>query len=184
MTLLHRRGLATLALAMLLLPGSVLHAQETVPLAAFSGVWEGNAIAENADSLYFDVTTRDMNVEIRPEGFGFRIVWTAVLRQGGDPENPNVYRRSAELVFQPAGRADLFEAESSGNPLVGEVKSWARLHGRTLSVYELALNEQGGYELTSYDRTLTGTGMELVFQRLRDGEAVRTVTGRLVKTGG
>ena len=59
--------------------------------------------------------------------------------------------------------------------------SWARVHGRTLSIYELTLNEHGGYELTSYDRMLTDLGMELVFQRIRDGEVVRVVRGRLVK---
>ena len=183
MNAVYRHGLSVLAAIAVLFHVAALRAQDTVPLAAFNGVWEGSAIAENADSLYFGVTTRDMNVEIRPAGGGFRIVWTAVLRQGGDPQNPDVYRRSAELVFRAADRPNLYQAESSGNPLEGGVQSWARLHGSTLSVYQLALNEQGGYELTSYDRTLTGTGMELVFQRLRDGEPVRTVTGRLIKTG-
>ncbi len=32
------------------------------------------------------------------------------------------------------------------------------------------------------DRTLSGTGMKLVFKSTRSGERVRTVTGRLVKT--
>ena len=183
MIAVYRHGLWVLVAAAVLLQVTVLRAQQTVPLDAFVGVWEGSAIAENADSLYFGVTTRDMNVEVRPVAGGFRIVWTAVLRQGGDPQNPDVYRRSAELVFQAADRPNLYEAESSGNPLEGGVQSWARLHGSTLSVYQLTLNEQGGYELTSYDRTLSGTGMELTFQRLRDGEPVRTVTGRLIKTG-
>ena len=47
----------------------------------------------------------------------------------------------------------------------------------------MALNDRGGYELTTYDRTLTGVGMDFEFRRLRDGEPVRTVSGRLVKTG-
>ena len=32
-------------------------------------------------------------------------------------------------------------------------------------------------------RTLLGTGMKLTFRRLRDGDEVRVVTGRLAKTG-
>lgn len=182
---LSRRISALCAAALLVLAAAGARAQtDSVPIEAFAGSWEGTAVAENADSLYFGVTTRDMNIEIEPVNGGFRLFWTALLRQGGDPEDPDVYRRSAELVFRPAGEPNLFEAESSGNPLNGEVLSWARLHGRTLSVYQLTLNDEGGYELTSYDRTLTGNGMELVFKRLRDGEPVRTVTGRLVKTAG
>jgi hypothetical protein len=180
----YRRWAGVFAAIALLVGAAAARAQDTLPIEAFSGTWEGSAIAENADSLYFGVTTRDMNVEVRPLEDGFRVAWTAVLRQGGDPENPNIYRRSAELVFRPSDEPNLFEAEGSGNPLEGEVLSWARLHGRTLSVYQLTLNDLGGYELTSYDRTLTGNGMELEFRRLRDGEPVRSVTGRLVKTGG
>jgi hypothetical protein len=184
MIALCRSGLAGLAAAAVILAAAGLRAQDAAPIDAFFGTWEGTAIAEDSESLFFDVTSRDMNVEIRQADGGFRVFWTALLRRGGDPENPDVYRRSAELTFRPAAEPGLYEAESSGNPLEGGVLSWARLHGRTLSVYQLTLNEEGGYELTSYDRTLTGQGMELVFRRLRDGEPVRSVTGRLVKTGG
>jgi len=47
----------------------------------------------------------------------------------------------------------------------------------------MAADEAGTYELQQYDRTLTGLGMNLTFERLRDGDQVRVVKGRLAKTG-
>ena len=101
-----------------------------------------------------------------------------------DPNNPDIRRREATLTFRPSDRADIYEATASESPLDGGVMSWARIDGNTLSIYQMTLNDTGGYELTSYDRTLTGTGMELAFRRLRDGDEVRTVTARLIKISG
>ncbi len=172
-----------LAILALLLATGPAAAQDRLPLEAFVGTWSGTGIAEDDDSLFFAVTARDLDIVIRPEGDGFRIDWTTLIRSGGDPANPDVRRRSASLVLQPAGRPGLYRAPESGDPLQGGTMSWARIHGNTLSLYQLVLNEEGGYELTNYDRTLTDLGMESVFQRIRDGEVVRVVRGRLVKTG-
>ena len=170
-------------LLMLAIPCSS-SAQSPLPIAAFAGTWEGVGVAENSDSLYFGVSTRDLNVRITPASRGFEVFWTTLVRGGGSPENPDTRRREARLVFEATDDPEIFQSDDSGNPITGGVMSWARLHGQTLSIYQMALNDRGGYELTSYDRTLTGVGMEFEFRRLRDGEPVRTVSGRLVKTGG
>jgi hypothetical protein len=47
----------------------------------------------------------------------------------------------------------------------------------------MSLRKDGAYELQQYDRKILPTGMELVFTRVRDGDTVRTVKGRLVKVG-
>ena len=47
----------------------------------------------------------------------------------------------------------------------------------------MVIDKDGAYQLQRYERKLVGTGMELTFTRLKDGEQVRTVKGRLVKTG-
>lgn len=159
-------------------------AQDALSIRAFAGTWEGVGVAENSDSLYFGVTTRDLNVTITPRDSGFQVHWTTLIRGGGLREDPDARRRESSLTFRPTDDPLVFEAQSSANPLTGGVLSWARLHGNTLSLYQMTLNDQGGYELTSYDRTLTGAGMDFVFRRIRDGEPVRTVEGRMVKTGG
>ena len=155
-----------------------------LPISAFFGTWQGSGVAENADSLYFALTTRDFDVVIEDASDGFTVTWTTIIRSGGDPNNPDVRRRQASLTFEPAERPGVFEATESGDPLDGDILSWARINGNTLSVHQMVLNDNGGFELTTYDRTITDVGMELSFRRLRDGEQVRAVTGRLIKISG
>ena len=173
-----------LSAAVILVMGTLAAQAEDLPLSAFYGTWEGNGVAENADSLYFAMTTRDFDVVIEPAGNGFRVMWTTVIRSGGDPNNPDIRRREATLTFERADRPGVYESTDSGDPLEGGVLSWARIDENTLSIHQMTLNENGGFELTTYDRTITSLGMELSFRRLRDGEQVRTVTGRLIKTAG
>lgn len=157
---------------------------QDLPISAFFGTWKGSGLAENADSVYFAITARDFDVVIEPDEDGFTITWTTIIHSGGAPADPDIRRRQATLTFEPSDQAGVFEAQDSDNPLEGGVLSWARISGDTLSVYQMTLNESGGFELTSYDRTLNSLGMELEFRRLRDGEEVRKVTGRLIKMSG
>ena len=83
----------------------------------------------------------------------------------------------------PAGAPGTFRCADSGGPLAGKELCWARIRGATLSLFLMAADEAGTYELQQYDRTLTGLGMNLTFERLRDGDQVRVVKGRLAKTG-
>ena len=50
-----------------------------------------------------------------------------------------------------------------------------------MNIYLFAIDNRGVYQLSSYARRVTGSGMDLEFSVIRDGEALRTVTGRLVK---
>ena len=43
------------------------------------------------------------------------------------------------------------------------------------------IEDDGGFEMQIYRRTLSGLGMALEFVRLDDGETVRTAKGRLIK---
>jgi len=70
---------------------------------------------------------------------------------------------------------------TSGDPLKGEELSWARIDGNTMTVFLMTVSKQGVYELQQYDRTLSGTGMRLLFRSWRDGDRLRSVLGRLVK---
>lgn len=174
-----------------LLPGAFLvlltavsdraQAQE-VGLAAFFGRWEGSGIAEDPDNLFFSMTARDLDVRIEPQGDGFTITWTTLIRVGDDTANPEIRRREASLTFGPRSAMGFYPALDSGDPLAGGVMSWARLEDRTLTVYQMVMTDGGGYALTRYARTLTAPGMELLFRRDQDGETTRTVRARLVKT--
>lgn len=157
-------------------------AQQPLSPTAFYGTWTGSGVAENRDSTYFAVTQRDLDVIIKPAGDGFTITWTTVIRKGGDPAKPNVRQRQQTLTFHPAGHARVWRAQESGDPMAGQALAWARIEKQTLTVFQMTVLPTGLYEIEQYDRTLTGTGMDLKFSLRRDKEPVRTVNAKLVKT--
>ena len=75
----------------------------------------------------------------------------------------------------------MFRAAIDMDPLAGLPFVWARIRGRTLTVHSLLVDNEGSYEIQTYDRTLTGDGMDLKFTRVRDGQPMRSVTGKLAK---
>ena len=166
--------------ALLLLPPQA--AARDLPISAFYGKFSGGGIAQNADSEYFAVTSRDFDVVIRPEGKGVRIDWTSVIRRGGDPANPKVRRRKSTKILQPSGSPNVFHGPKGGHPLDGNEMSWARIDRNTLTVFLMRIGEDGIYELQQYDRTLSGNGMKLLFRSWRDGDRLRSVSGQLIKT--
>lgn len=170
---------AWLATALFLLPA--VGAAQDLPLGAFFGKFSGSGLAQDADSLYFGVTVRDLDVSIGPENSGFFVEWTSVIRAGGDPNNPDVRRRTTRARFVPAERAGVFKSPAAAEPIRGEPLNWAYINGNTLTVNVFVIRDDGGYEVQSYRRTLTAGGMGLEFTRIRDGDAVRKVEGQLVK---
>ena len=75
----------------------------------------------------------------------------------------------------------MWRLASAGDMLRGSPYGWARLAGRTLTVYLMEIDTAGTYSLARYARTLSGAGMDLEFTSLRDGEPTRTVRGKLVR---
>lgn len=170
-------GLALLVLATS--PGA--HAQ-TLPIDAFYGHYQGSGIAENEDSLYFGVTVRDLDVRIGPEADGFYVEWTSVIRGGGDPNNPDVRKRSQRVAFLTSDRPNVFTSKTATNPMDGGL-IWARIVDQMLTVNVMRISENGSYTVQTYNRTLSGTGMTLKFINTTDGEPQRQVEARLVKVG-
>jgi len=170
----------TVIRGVLLLGAGAASAQD-LPPAAFFGTFQGSGYAENRDSLYFGTTVRDLDVVIAPMGGGFSVTWTTVIRGGGDPSKPNSRRKTQTVDFAPGGEAGVFRGTPSGDPLSGNPYIWARIEGRTLTVYIFNIVTGGAYEMQSYARTLSGQGMDLVFSRIRDGEPVRSARAKLTK---
>ncbi|MBM3559608.1 MAG: hypothetical protein FJX53_07000 [Alphaproteobacteria bacterium] len=171
------------ALLMLLAAAPLPAAAQDLNIAAFHGRFQGSGVSENADSLYFGVTVRDFDVTLGPDGAGFFVEWTTVIHSGDNSTRPEVRRRTDRMVFAPAGPARVWRATPPGNPW-GDGIAWAKLKKQTLTVPVMRVTEDGGWIVQSYARTLTGTGMELDFVVVRDGEAQRHVKGRLVKVAG
>jgi len=158
-----------------------LNAAEVVPIDAFYGQWRGNGLAKSPDALLMGVTARDFDVVIQPSDRGFHVSWTSVIRDDGASEN-EVRRKSTSLEFARTDQPQVFSAVEQGDPLSGQSYAWARVAGQTLTVTLLTIDEKGSYHLQSFDRTLTGFGMDFNFTRLRDNEVSFKVNGKLTRT--
>jgi hypothetical protein len=135
-----------------------------------------------------DQSKRDLTVEISksPDGKGFLIAWQTVIHKasGKDEEQPPDKVRFVptrrDNIFSAASRQDMFGKQVPIDPISGkDPYYWARISGKTLSVFNIIINDDGGYEMQVYHRTLTEDGMKVEFQRIRDGVPQRTVSGVL-----
>jgi len=148
----------------------------------FFGTYVGEAVSQTGEEL----DKRDISAEISPEGKGFKVKWTAVIKRGKDKPR----REERTVAFLPSHRPDIFSSgmrtDQFGNPvpldpLAGDPYIWARIDGPKLWMYALFVTDTGGYEMQTYERTLVPGGMDLRYSRVRDGEILRTVTGKLKK---
>jgi hypothetical protein len=148
----------------------------------FYGSYAGEAVSQDGDGI----DKRDISVEITPEGKGFKVKWTAVIKRSGNQPR----REERTVTFVPAKRTNVFSSamrhDQFGNavpldPLSGDPYIWGRLDGAKFWMYALFVTDTGGYEMQTYERSLVPGGMELRYARVRDGEVLRTVTGKLKK---
>jgi hypothetical protein len=182
-----------LVLIGVILAASPAFGQSGLP-ASFHGDWQGKELSVDDGSAELEATADDLSVRIAPDGSGFRMTWTALSREGsGGP----LARHLVEARFEPADRPGvfvfnpkqsslllrLFGDPATSNPLEGEPLLWARLEGETLSVYGLAINLDGSFDLYQHVRTLTGEGMTARHTH-RTERGVVTLEGRLLRAGG
>ncbi len=142
-------------------------------LKPFYGTWGGSAVAKNRDSKYFGVGTRASTIIIAPEDQGFVIKWTT------SKDGNTAKAKTATLHFVPAARPNVYKAKVNGEPADGKPYIWASVEKKVMTLYILAVNSSGGYDLSIYERKIDGEEMEVRFRRLRDGAPVRIVAGTL-----
>lgn len=149
-----------------------------VPISAFVGDYVGEAEVINADGTK---THRNLSVQIRETKDGFSVAWTTVTHKPSGKTSEKYY----EIEFRPSVRHGIYSAVMRRNlfghgvpldPMKGEPYVWGRIVGRTMTVYSLFIDDDGGYEIQKYDRTLAEGGLELSFARFRNGEKLKTVT--------
>ncbi len=148
----------------------------------FYGGYVGEAVSESGDGL----DKRDINAEIAPQGKGFKVSFTVIVKRGSEPPRRDEYTIAFVPTKRPgiygsAMRMDVFGNAVPKDPLVGDPYMWARVDKDKLWRYALFVTENGGYEMQTYEYTLVPGGMNLRYSRVRDGEILRTVTGKLKK---
>ena len=160
----------------------------------FSGDWRGVELRVSGEDGKAAPTAEDLNVRLRREDVGFQMSWIGFERKGGE----GLKRQKFEASFTPTDRpgvfafnpgkpsllSRLFADPATGNPLKGETLLWARLQGATLTVYSLAIDGHGGFDLDRYARTLTGNGMTVSYTHRIENDVILTIEGRLEKAGG
>ena len=151
-------------------------------IAAFEGVWQGNAVSESTVSANFRLTSRDIDIIVQGiNDGGFSITWNTVQRQKGDPNNPRAKLKSTSMQFSPV-RHSVWRSHKNNDPVSSPTPyAWAFIKDRTLEIVAVQIYQDGTHETQIYRRTLSGTGMALEFRRTLNGKTVRSASGRLVK---
>lgn len=150
----------------------------------FFGDFEGEAISDTGGEL----AKRDISVSIGEYESGFYVKWVSTIHKASGRVKKNEYAvsfapTSRPGIYRSAMRKNMFGQIVPMDPMKGDPYVWATVDGDTLTVYALHILDDGGYEMQTYERTLTESGMLLRFLRNRDGEQLRTVTGSLKKVG-
>ena len=184
--------LRPLVLIGVILAASPAFGQEALP-ASFDGDWQGKELTVDEGNADLKATAEDLNVQIVPDDSGFWMHWTALSRDG---TGGALARQPVEARFEPSDRPGVFVFDSeqsslllslfgdpaTNNPLEGEPLLWARLEGDTLSVYGLAINPDGSFDLYQHVRTVTGDTMTARHTHRTEGDVV-VLEGRLARAG-
>lgn len=176
---------ALLAAALLWMPA----AARADALAPYLGSYVGLATVYNQDGVEIEQREVDILIRRAPRD-GFTIIWTNLTLVDGRRDVPGVVRRLEQVTFYPGDldgvyveemRGSLFERRRDPQFTGGDPLRWARINDDRITVFALALLDDGQYELQSYDRILTPEGLRLVYERRVEGRLERRIEGRAVR---
>lgn len=188
----YRASTPLIIVAFLLASSTFSPALAAGDITRFFGSYVGSGIAERTGKDA--VEKRDLDVTIQPyKDSGFTLKWITVMRGAdGERASQGVKRREIEENFIPfkdkegvyidAPSGGLFSKAELPNPLKGEPMRWAAIDDDTLTVYSMAIDENGAAELQVYHRTLSAKGMTVNFLRMHDENVLVRLAGELFKT--
>ena len=158
----------------------------------FYGSYVGSGTAKHVGKNTTEQRDLDVTVEAYKNG-GFTIKWITVVRgSDGERVGDDVKRREVEENFIPledkeavfilAPKGGLFQKAELPNPLRGEPMRWATIENDAMTIYSMAISDNGDSELQVYRRTLTEKGMDISYLRLHDEAIELRMAGNLVRT--
>ena len=160
-------------------------------LSRFFGSYVGRATVEDPETGAQQL--RDLDIVISPyREDGLQIDWVTVGLVDGRRDLPGVKRWSQTALFTPSddqdfmvdvGENSLFKERGDMEVIAGDPVRWTRIEDDTLHACSFVVLEDGRYELQIYQRMLTETGMDILFERIVDGEVVRRVEGTTARAG-
>ena len=148
----------------------------------FLGHYTGSTVVEESGVEL----NRDLDVTISETDEGFNVFWKSTTVKADGRIKTKDFDISftptdREHVFQAAQRPSLFGGTKPLDPMKGEPYVWARIVGDTLTIFAMLILDDGGYELQIYNRSLSDSGLNLEYSRIRDGEQLRTIKSTLTK---
>ena len=164
------------ALVVALAPTTVVRAADAVGPEAFYGHYVGKGTAHDPHLTALGFDYRDLDVEIGAAEGGFFVSWTTVIQSLAGKNR----RKITRVTFQPSDRPGIYIGRVAGGN-AADGMSWATISGRSLTVRELTIGDDGGYQIHSYQRTLTKEGLALLFRSDRDGIGGNMAGARLEK---
>ena len=131
-----------------------------------------------------DGLIRDLSVSIHEISEGFNVSWDTKTSKGSDVTTKkysiDFIETEREHIYKAAQRKNLFGGRDPLDPMNGDPYAWARIKDQTLTVYVMLITEDGGYEVLTYNRTLTDDGdLNTQFSRIRNKEVLKTIKATL-----
>lgn len=148
----------------------------------FVGSYSGSAQVESNGAT----SQRDMSVAITTTDTGFQVDWKSISRK---PDG-RIKEKEYSIGFLPTRRdgiyasamgVDVFGNRVPLDPMKGDPYVWGRIIGDTLTVFSLLIDNNGGYEMQEYNRTLAEGGLHLEYERIRNGERLKSISVFLEK---
>jgi len=148
----------------------------------FYGHYVGTASGDSGD----DTDDRTSEVLIKPNKDGFNVTWSTTSTR----TNNTIKKSTFSINFRPSKQPDvygsamskdMFGHEKPLDPLNGDPYVWAFIKGNTLTVNSLLVSENGGYEIQTYERTLTKDGLTLVFSQVQNGIVMKQILSDMKK---
>ena len=157
-------------------------AQSGRKIEEFFGHWAGQGLTSTGPGEDYTQDDRASDIVIEPEGTGFKVTWTTLqVKQAQTALDPNESSvKAAVQTFLPSGMPGVWYEHANGNFADGKNFAWARIDGDSLIVTNALMADDGGYDVTSYERTLVDNDhMKLRFTRFHNGDITRRVKADL-----
>ena len=166
----------------ILLPVTAANAEE---FDIFIGQYEGQYVHPDGDKK----KNRDLSVKIQKVKDGLNISWATTTFKNSKPKRKiysiDFLATERDHVYFAAQKKNVFGGREPLDPMKGEPYAWARIEGRSITVFVLTIAEDGGYEIQTYDRNLiTDNTLEVRFTRIRNGEVIAAIEAVLARKFG
>ena len=163
---------------------ALLFAQVSIAadISDFVGHYVGSAVIDNNGTPQ----KRDMSVVIEETKKGMELTWTSTSYRADGSTKQKEYTiefvpSNRDNIYASAMKVNVFGKEVPLNPMDGDPYVWGRIVGETFTVFSMLIDEEGGYDMQVYNRTIADGGLNLDYERNRNGVQAKKVQAFLAR---